>query len=233
VCKSNRTFTRRLTGPAQATATNQAAMSPILSPPPSGAGSTADILLEKLEDPRIVDALVSLLDKSDKLASFTEVLEGFLQRNDGMIELVSRRLGQVGRAGACALGKGLEKIDLDDLKSASGQLQGMLPLLRDVANQFRALKQAGFFDADVVEVVGRTGRAMAATVRDPKAQSTDRRGVFSLLSLLKDPDIARTLNFAISFARHFGDELNHGGPGSAKNTSPATAVDASARKKIS
>src|SRR6516225_4071587 len=188
-------------------------MSPTLSPPPGRAGSSADILLEKLEDPRIVDALVSLLDKSDRLASFTEVLESFLQRNDGLIEVVSRRVGQVGRAGASALGKGLEKIDLDGLKSASGQLQGMLPLLRDVATQFVALKQAGFFDADVVGIVGRAGRAMAATVRDPKAQSTDTRGVFSLMSLLKDPDIARTLNFAISFARHFGGDLNDSGPG--------------------
>ena len=199
-------------------------MSPTLSPPPGRAGSSADILLEKLEDPRIVDALVSLLDKSDRLASFTEVLESFLQRNDGLIEVVSRRVGQVGRAGASALGKGLEKIDLDGLKSASGQLQGMLPLLRDVATQFVALKQAGFFDADVVGIVGRAGRAMAATVRDPKAQSTDTRGVFSLMSLLKDPDIARTLNFAISFARHFGGDLDDSGPASAKNLSVAAPV---------
>lgn len=196
-------------------------MSPTLSSLPRGAGSTADVLLEKLEDPKIVEALVSLLDNSSKLTFFMEVLEGFLQRNDGLIEVVSRRLGQLGRAGTTALGKSLEKIDLDDLKSASGQLQGMLPLLRDVANQFAVLKQAGFFDADVVKVVGRTGRAMAATMRDPKAQSTDTRGVFSLLSLLKDPDIARTLNFAISFARHFGGDLNDSGPGSAKNTSLA------------
>lgn len=207
-------------------------MSPTLSSY-RGDGGTADILLEKLEDPRIVEALVSLLDKSDKLAFFTEVLEGFLQRNEGLIEVVSRRLGQLGRAGTSALGKSLEKIDLDDLKSASGQLQGMLPLLRDIVNQFGVLKQAGFFDAEVVEIIGRTGRAMAATARDPRSNSADTRGLFSLLALLKDPDIARTLNFVISFARHFGGDLNAGGPGSAKNISLAAPGDASARKKVS
>lgn len=208
-------------------------MSTTLSYLPRGTGSAADALLEKLEDPRVVEALVSLLDKSDKLTFFTEALEGFLQRNEGLIEVVSQRVGQLGRAGTSALAKSLEKIDLDDLKSASGQLQGMLPLLRDVVNQFSVLKQAGFFDPDVVEVVGRTGRAMAATVRDPKAQSTDTRGVFSLLGLLKDPDIARTLNFVISFARHFGADFNQGGLASAKNTSLAAPADASARKKSS
>jgi uncharacterized protein YjgD (DUF1641 family) len=208
-------------------------MSSTLSYPPRGSGSTADVLLEKLEDPRIVEALVSLLDKSDKLSFFVEVLEGFLQRNDGLIEIVSRRLGQVGRVGTSALGKSLENIDLDDLKSASVQVQGMLPLLRDVMNQFSVLKEAGFFDAEVMEIIGRTGRAMAATVRDPKAQSADTRGVFSLLGLLKDPDIARTLNFVISFARHLGGDLKEGGPGFAKNASRPAPIDASARKKVS
>jgi Protein of unknown function (DUF1641) len=205
-------------------------MSATLSSFPRGTGSAADALFEKLEDPRIAEALVSLLDKSDKLTFFAEVLEGFLQRNEGLLEVVSQRVGQIGRLGTSALGKSLEKIDLDDLKSVSGQIQGMLPLLRDVANQFTVLKRAGFFDPDVVEVVGRTGRALAATVRDPKAQSTDTRGVFSLLGLLKDPDIARTLNFVISFARHFGGDFNQSGPGSAKSTSLAAPVDASARK---
>jgi hypothetical protein len=208
-------------------------MSPTVASLPKVGGSTADILLEKLEDPRIVEALVSLLEKTDKLAFFTEALEGFLRRNDGLLDVVSRRVGQLGRAGTSALAKSLSNVDLDDLKSASGQLQGMLPLVRDIANQFGALKQAGFFDADVVQVVGRTGRAMAATVRDPRAQSAETRGVFSLLSLLRDPDIARTLNFAISFARHFGADLNEGGSGSAQNRSPAAPVDPSARKKVS
>jgi uncharacterized protein YjgD (DUF1641 family) len=33
--------------------------------------------------------------------------------------------------------------------------------------------------------------------------------------LLKDPEIARTLNFFISFARHFGGDLKQDGAGSA------------------
>ncbi|HZC35647.1 MAG TPA: DUF1641 domain-containing protein [Chthoniobacterales bacterium] len=205
-------------------------MSSALTTFPRATGSAADALLEKLEDPRIVEALVSLLDKSDKLTLFSELLESFLQRNEGLLEIVSRRVAQLGRAGTSALGKSLEKIDLDDLKSASGQIQGMLPLLKDVANQFTVLKQAGFFDPDVVEIIGRMGRAVAATARDPKARSTDTRGVFSLLGLLKDPDIARTLNFVISFARHFGGDFNQSGPGSAVSTSLAGPVNASTRK---
>jgi uncharacterized protein YjgD (DUF1641 family) len=207
-------------------------MSSTQSSYPGEAYRTADVLLEKLEEPRILEALVSLLDKSDKLASFADVLEHFLQRSEGMLESVSRGVGQLGRAGTNSLKKSLEKLDLDDLKSASGQLQGMLPLLRDLAKEFGALKEAGFFDADVLQILGRTGRAMAATVRDPNAHSGDTRGIFSLLSLLKDPDVARSLNFLISFARHFGGDLNPGGSGSAQ-AKPLAAVETSARKKPS
>jgi hypothetical protein len=175
--------------------------------------------------------LVSLLDKSDKVAFFADVLEGFLQRSEGLLESVSRSVGQLGQAGTSALRESLGKIDLDDLKSTSGELQGMLPLLRDFANELRALKEAGFFDADVVKIVGLTGRAMAATMRDPKARASDTRGIFSLLGLLKDPEIARSLNFVISFARHFGGDLSQGGDGSAKSALLTGPV--SDRRKLS
>ena len=175
------------------------------------AGSSADALLEKLEDPRISGALISLLDKSAKLAGFADALETLLQHSEGTLASIARNMGQLGRSGTDALKKSLETVNLDDLKSATGQARDLLPLLQDVGREFRLLKEAGFFDAAVVQVMGRTGRAMAAAARDPKARSSDARGIFGLMSLLKDPEIARSLNFAISFARHFGGDLDGGG----------------------
>jgi Protein of unknown function (DUF1641) len=207
-------------------------MSATLSSLHRGADGNADVLLEKLEDPRIVAALVSLLDKSDKLAFFAELLEGFLQRSEGLLESASLSVGQLGRAGTTALRKSLENLDLDDLKSASGQLQGMVPLLRDFANELGALKEAGFFNVEVVKIIAGVGRAMAATARDPKAFSSETRGIFSLIGLLKDPDIARSLNFVISLARHFGSDLDHDGSRSAESTALAAKLKTSARKQI-
>jgi Protein of unknown function (DUF1641) len=87
------------------------------------------------------------------------------------------------------------------------------------------------FDAEVVAIIGRTGRAMAATVRDPKAHSSETRGIFSLLGQLKDPDVARSLNFLLSFARHFGGDLTNDGSGSAAIRSSAAAANASTHKR--
>jgi hypothetical protein len=174
-------------------------------------GNSADALLEKLEDPRITGALISLLDKSDKLAVFANALETLLQHSEGTLESISRSVGQLGRSGTDALKKSVEILYLHDIKSATVQLRDMLPLLQDLGRKFQLLREAGFFDAAVIQVIGRTGRAMAAAARDPNANSSDGRGIFSLMGLLKDPEIARSLNFAISFARHFGGDLDGGG----------------------
>jgi uncharacterized protein YjgD (DUF1641 family) len=92
----------------------------------------------------------------------------------------------------------------------------MIPAVRDLMGEFGSLKESGFFDPEVVKILGQTSRAISAAARDPDAHSDDTYGIFSIGSLLKDPEIARTLNFFISFARHFGSDLKSDGAGSAK-----------------
>jgi uncharacterized protein DUF1641 len=165
---------------------------------------SADLLLEKLQEPEIVESLISLLEKS-------QVLNDFLERGEDVLTSMTKGIGQLGRVGADALGKSLGKVDLDDLKAASIQLQGMLPVVRDFVDELGSLQKAGFFEPEVVGILGRTGRAWASAARDPRANSAETRGIFNLIGLLKDPEIARTLNFFISFARHFGGNLKDDG----------------------
>jgi hypothetical protein len=184
-------------------------MSAKISSFPGSSGRSADVLLEKLQDPQVVHSLFSLLEKS-------QVLNDFLDRSELMLNSMTKSIGELGRAGAGALSKTFESVDLDELKAAGQSLKGMLPAVRDFVREIGSLQEAGFFEPEVVKVIGRTGRAMAAAARDPAAHSSDSRGIFSLTGLLKDPEIARTLNFIISFARHFGGDLDKGGGDSAK-----------------
>lgn len=185
-------------------------MSAKISSFPEATERNADFLLEKLQEPQVVESLVSLLEKC-------QVLNDFLERSEELLTSITEGVGHLGRVGVAAFGKTLETVDLDDLKSASKQLQGMLPALRDFIREIGSLEQAGFFDPEVVKILARTGRAMSAAARDPQAHSKETRGIFSMTALLKDPEIARTLNFFISFARHFGGDLNKDGAGSAKS----------------
>lgn len=184
-------------------------MSAKISSFPGTAARSADLLLEKLQDPKVVESLLSLLEKS-------QALNDFLDQGEEMLGSISKGIGNLGRAGVATLSKSLEAVDLDDLKAAAGSLQGSIPVIRDFLAELGSLKQAGFFDPEVVKIIGRTGRAVSAAARDPEANSNETRGIFSMTSLLKDPQIARTLNFFIAFARHFGGDPDQDGAGSAK-----------------
>lgn len=172
-------------------------------------GRSADLLLEKLQEPQVVHSLLSLLEKS-------QMLNDFLERGETMLNSISKGVGELGRAGVTTFSKTFESVDLDELKTAGQNLQEMIPAISAFVRELGSLKEAGFFEPEVAKIIAQTGRAMSAAARDPEAHSDESRGVFGLTGLLKDPDIARTLNFIISFARHFGGNLDGDGADSAK-----------------
>jgi uncharacterized protein YjgD (DUF1641 family) len=102
------------------------------------------------------------------------------------------------------------------LKTAGETLKGIIPVVRDFVSELGLIRQAGFFDPEVVKVIGRVGSAMSAAARDPDAHSDETRSIFEFTLLLKDPEVARTLNFIISLARHFGSYLDKDEAGSAR-----------------
>jgi hypothetical protein len=184
-------------------------MSAKISSFPSASGRSADLLLEKLQDPQVVHSLVSLLEKS-------QVLNDFLERGEVMLNSITKGVGELGRVGVGTLSKTFESVDLDELKAASQNLPAMIPALREFARELGSLKDAGFFEPEVVKIIGQTGRALSAASRDPEARSNQGYGLLSLPGLLKEPEVARTFNFIISFARHFGGDLDKDGAVSAK-----------------
>lgn len=187
-------------------------MSANISPFPKTPERNAELLLEKLQEPKVVESLVSLLEKST-------VLNDFLDRGEESLTRISKGIGEFGRVGVTAFNKSLGTVDLDDLKAAAGQLQGILAGIRNFANEYATLEKAGFFDPDIVRTLGCTARSMSAAAQDPEAHSKETRGIFNLIGLLKDPEIAQALNFFISFTRYFGRELNQLGVSSAKSKS--------------
>jgi hypothetical protein len=184
-------------------------MSAKISSFPGASGRGADLLVEKLQDPQVVHSLVSLLEKS-------QMLNDFLERGEAMLNSVSKGVGQLGRASVAGLSKTFESVDLDELKSAGQNLQAMIPAVRDFLRELGSLKEAGFFEPEVVKIISQTGRALSSAARDPAARSDQGYGLLSLPGLLKEPEVARTFNFIISFARHFGGDLDKDGAVSAK-----------------
>jgi len=169
---------------------------------PSRAGAAAsDRLQEKLSDPQVVDSLVTVLEHADKLALLLTGLEGFLRNSEGYLQNV---VGSFAEMQALAQATGVTPANF---AAAAAKAQELLPLGQEMLGHVVTLRKAGMLDPEVISLVGKMGAAAVATVQDDKSHSSQPRGIFNLLGLLKDPEIARTLNFAIAFAQRFGRQL--------------------------
>jgi hypothetical protein len=168
---------------------------------PDASESDSRLLLQNLQDPQFLESLRVLVEKSQALIDV-------LDRGERTLNSISTRIADLGRVGASALSDSLESFDVDDLKTAGETLKGIIPVVRDFVSELGLMKQAGFFDPEVVKVIGSVGSAMSAAARDPDAHSDEARSIFEFTLLLKDPEVARTLNFMISLARHFGSSLD-------------------------
>jgi hypothetical protein len=180
-----------------------------MSSRPDASESDTRLLLENLQDPQFLESLHVLVEKSQALIDV-------LDKGERTLNSISNRIAELGRAGASALSNGLESFDVDDLKTAGETLKGIIPVVRDFVIELGLMRQAGFFDPEVVKVIGSVGSAMSAAARDPDAHSDEARSIFEFTLLLKDPEVARTLNFIISLARHFGSYLDKNEAGSVR-----------------
>jgi len=150
-------------------------------------------LLAKLAEPGVADALTSLLSHADLVAILVEGLDGLVGRSeeigdslvDGIAELQSTvgATNILGGLDVGAVGRSLVSIagaspTVADLLT-SGLLDDVQPLLRGVTR----------------------GNEMYA------ARSVEIGGAFSLLKLLKDPDIHRTVTYLATLAKAIGQEL--------------------------
>lgn len=87
----------------------------------------------------------------------------------------------------------------------------------DRLTSVRTLLASGILDPASTEVVGRMARALAHAAEEPPG----RVGPFGALKALADPDVGRTVDFLLRFARGFGRVAHH---------HPSPALPAQTRK---
>ena len=100
--------------------------------------SGAEQLLDRLNEPRTLDALNRLLDHADLLAFSASSLDGLVRRGDVIVENVAASVGDL--RGALPSGLAVDS-------AALGQLVQHLPRLLDLANQLAGLTAQPAFRA--------------------------------------------------------------------------------------
>lgn len=164
---------------------------------------SADDLLGRLDEPRVVAALNDLIDHADLLAMLVVGLDGLLSRGevigDSLVSAVDELRGASGGAA-----RSLSAVDLEGLASSLATLSGSVVRATPALN---SLLSSDLTDPKAVDVISRLANALVQAREQIQRDPDVPAGVFSLLRVLKDPDVARGLGYLVEVARSFGKQL--------------------------
>ncbi|CAN3128435.1 DUF1641 domain-containing protein [Mycobacterium sp. smrl_JER01] len=163
---------------------------PVLDP---AGPSTA--VRDRLDDPRIAEALSTLLEHADLLAVLVTGLDGFVRRGDDITANLTSAIGELrGQTG-----------DLGELSSSLALLSGGLV---NAAPAITTLLNSPLTDPRGAEVLAALGDAMVTARQSVPPAPRGLRGLWKTLrGAAKDPDVARGLVYLIEVARVFGRRL--------------------------
>jgi hypothetical protein len=162
--------------------------------------SPADDLLDRLEEPSVVASLHTLLDHADLLAVLVVALDGFIGRGDVIADSLADAVGEL-RSAAESSSNPLAGVDVKGLIATAGALAGPLaaaaPALTSMLEKVRR--------PETVQVVDQLTAAVSEVQQTGPGDSAPT-GVFALLRTLKDPDVARGIDFFVQLAKAFGKQ---------------------------
>jgi len=164
--------------------------------------SPGDRLRDRLDDPKVAEALNTLLDHADLLAVLVTGLDGFVRRGDSISNTLSSAVGEFKGASLAGVpgAESLKGVDIQGLAASLGTLStalvGATPALNTLLTSRLTDPQAAGVLAQLGDALVE-GKAAAASEPGPK-------GLMGLWKVTKDKDVARGLGFLIQVARSFG-----------------------------
>lgn len=146
----------------------------------------------RLTDPDVLEVAELALSRTDRLREALDALDavpGLLATGADFFDEVMREAADRG-------------IDLGTFgHTFADKALALARVFQDL--DLNALVDSGVFDAASLGVIGQAGRAMV----DVRGQDPGRAGMFKAFKASRDPDVQRTLDFGLRFARRFGQLL--------------------------
>ncbi|MGV9709948.1 DUF1641 domain-containing protein [Gordonia sp. NPDC003424] len=163
------------------------------------AGRRRKALADRLADPEVSDALLSLLDHADLLAVLVEGVDGMMRRGDDLSDTLVDALAEV-RATAEADDSPFAGVDLADV---SRTMRSLGALAKQAGPALDSLTESGVVSPDTVGAIGRLGGALTA------ADEAHRRGrtptsMRRIIGELRDKDVRAGLGYLLTFAKELG-----------------------------
>lgn len=165
--------------------------------------SPGDRVRERLDDPKVANALNTLLDHADLLAVLVSGLDEFVRRGETISNSLSSSVREVAGAsisGAVPGADALKGVDVAGLAASMATLSGALVAATPALN---TLLTSRLTDPQAVDVVAKLGDAVVEA-KTAVGSAAAPKGLRGLWKTSRDPDIAKGLNFMIQVARSFG-----------------------------
>ncbi len=152
-------------------------------------------LVEKLSMPQAVDALSALLDRTDQLRAFVDMLDSAPGAIAMLVDVADETVKRAGDDGL--------DLDLAVRRGVGAALRFGAMMGPEQVESLRALLESGVLDPPAVRVIGTLGRALATDAREGPGEV----GLLALLRAAREPEVRRALAFLVDTARSFGREL--------------------------
>ncbi len=162
----------------------------------------AETLRARLDDPKVADALGTLLDHADLLALLVSGLDAFIARGDVIADSLTDGVQDLRTVSGGTAFPPPE--DLGKLVVSLGALTATLGQAAPVLDRVIASDVTGQPALDVVSLAAR-----ALVEGHARAQANESRvaGLRSMLRVLKDDDVGRGLGFLVEVSRALGRQL--------------------------
>ncbi len=167
------------------------------------------VLIERLDDPATATSLEGLIDRLDRITALLEALERVLVRAPQFADNFNGLVRQLRDQNTGRAFEAVRELGSIDPRQLVQLLHDLFAVVE--SPQTRALLQSSVFLDRSVALVDEAAKSALEATGDAAA---DRRAIslFGLLSILKDPDVQRSLQFGIAFARRFGQKIGAGRP---------------------
>ena len=163
------------------------------------AGSRAPIeaVAERLNDPGVAAALVTLLDNAELLSTLVLGLSGFVERGDMIMDAVAEGVNDFKAAGG-ARPEGMPSIA--ELGSVAGSLAQTGPVLDE-------LLASAMVRPETIALLSDVSEAATEGVANAKANDTRVAGIRNIVSILRDDDVQRGLGMVVEISRALGRRM--------------------------
>ena len=167
-------------------------------------------LLETLGRPETIAALQSLLQHVELLAFAGHALDGFMRRGDAVVEAIAESVGDLRTASReSALADALPSLQrVAKLALEKHTLEAIVKL----ADAGLPVVDSGLFEPHLVASVADAGATLAESYEEARQSKPRPIGPVELFRALRDPDVQRSLGFAVAVARNFGRRTREGVP---------------------